>query len=258
MRNALIGCSGFVGTTLAQQFKFDRFFRSANISDIDDQSFALVVCAAAPAQKWIANKNPQADLDNLQALMRHIETIKCEIFVLISTVDVFGHPVGVDENSLVAEHDLHPYGLHRRRLEVFVQERFRHNLIIRLPGLVGTGLRKNAIFDLLNDNNLDAIDHRAVFQFYPMAYLWRDIETALAAQLALVHLTAEPVSMAEIAKDAFEVDFENVVSGRPPSSYDFQTIYAKIFGREGLYQYTRAQTIDAIRDYARTEARISK
>ncbi len=260
MKSALIGCSGFVGTTLlkqVQQVQFDELFWSANIADIQGKAFDLVVCAGAPGVKWLANKEPQADWENLEMLMKHIKSIQCRFFVLISTLDVFGHPVGVDENSVIDQNHLHAYGLHRHLLEVFVQKHFVNHLIIRLPGLVGAGLRKNAIFDLLNDNCLDMIDHRAVFQFYPMVHLWRDIEKARKAGLTLVHLTAEPVSIGEVAKEAFDMDFANVLSNSPPH-YDFQTIHAKAFGSEGRYQYKRADSLDAIRDYARTEARTLK
>src|SRR5205814_10734376 len=106
------------------------------------------------AQTWIANREPAADKRNLDTLMSHIETISCRRFVLISTVDVFVNPRGVDENTTVDEVGLHPYGLHRRQLERFVIDRFAGALVIRLPGLVGPGLRKNALFDLLNNNNL--------------------------------------------------------------------------------------------------------
>ncbi|HCD03853.1 MAG TPA: pyridine nucleotide transhydrogenase, partial [Methylophaga sp.] len=97
--------------------------------------------------------------------------------------------IGVDEFTQIEESDLLPYGLHRRVLEKFVEQHFSSYLIVRLPGLVGPGLRKNVIFDLHNKNNLDVIEGRGVFQFYPMVNLWYDIRTALEAGLSLVHLT---------------------------------------------------------------------
>jgi dTDP-4-dehydrorhamnose reductase len=253
MQNALIGYSGFVGSTLLRQSTFDALYRSANIHEIDGQAFDLVVCAGAPAQKWIANREPEADRQKIEGLINHLRTVRCNTFILISTVDVFKHPVGVDEASPIEEDGLHPYGLHRRLLETFVEEHFPHHLIVRLPGLVGPGLRKNVIFDFLNGNNLHAIESRGVFQFYPMANLWYDIQIALRAKLRLVHLTAEPLSVADISLHGFGKPFAQQLQGTP-ARYDMQTRFASLFGGKGLHQYSIRETMQAIRVYAQSEA----
>lgn len=252
MSDALIGYTGFVGSTLLKQHAFEQRFRSVNINDIDGHQFDLVVCAAAPAQKWIANREPDADRQKIEGLIAHLKTIQCKNFVLISTVDVFKTPVGVNEDTPVDEAGLHPYGLHRRMLEKFVEGHFANHLIVRLPGLVGPGLRKNVIFDFLNDNNLHAIESRGVFQFYPMVNLWFDIQTALEAGLKLVHLTAEPVSVAELSATGFGKTFDQTLAN-PPATYDLQSRYAHVFGGHGVYQYSKRETIQAVRAYAQSE-----
>ena len=147
MNNALIGFSGFVGSTLLKQAKFESLYRSTNIQDIEGQVFDTVVCAGAPAQKWIANKEPEADLQKIEGLIAHLKKVQCKTFALISTVDLFKSPIDVDERTTIEEEGLHAYGLHRRLLEKFVESHFEKHLIVRLPGLVGPGLRKNVIFD---------------------------------------------------------------------------------------------------------------
>ena len=252
MSNALIGYSGFVGATLLKQAPFQSLYRSVNIADIEGQTFDTVVCAGAPAQKWIANSEPEADRLKIEGLIAHLKTIKCRRFILISTVDVFKAPVGVDEDSQVDEQGLHAYGLHRRLLEKFVQEHFSEHLVVRLPGLVGPGLRKNVIYDFLNDNNLQAIDSRGVFQFYPMVNLWPDIQLAVKAGLKLVHLTAAPISVGAIAGDGFGRPFD-IVLDKPVGFYDMQTRYAEVFGAAGRYQYDQRATCLAVRAYAQSE-----
>lgn len=257
MANALIGFSGFVGSTLLKQASFESLYRSTNISDIEGQSFDTVVCAGAPAQKWIANRESEADRQRIDGLIAHLETMKCKSFILISTVDVFKSPIGVDEDTTVDESGLHAYGLHRRLLEKFVKSHFPNHLIVRLPGLVGSGLRKNVIFDFLNNNNLQTIDSRGVFQFYPMANLWYDIQTALSAGLQLVHLTAEPISVADVSKQGFGKSFDNALVNSP-ATYDLRTCHAQVFGASGHYQYNARETIQAIRAYAQSEPRTIK
>lgn len=252
MFNSLIGYSGYVGGTLLKQEDFTSLYRSTNIGNIDNQTFDTVVCAGAPAQKWIANREPDADRQKIEALIAHLKTIQCKTFILISTVDVFKNPIGVDEDSLVDQSGLHAYGLHRRLLETFVEERFPSHLIVRLPGLVGPGLRKNVIFDFLNDNNLEAIDSRGVFQFYPMVNLWYDIQTALNADLKLVHLTAEPVRVGDVSLQGFGKSFTHTLANSA-ATYDLQTKHAQVFGASGRYQYSARETIMAVRAYAQSE-----
>lgn len=252
MANALIGFSGFVGGTLLKQANFESRYRSTDIGDIEGRSFDMVVCAGAPAQKWIANKEPEADCQKIEGLIAHLKSIECGTFILISTVDVFKNPIGVDENTPVDESGLHAYGLHRRLLEKFVESHFPNHLIVRLPGLVGPGLRKNVIFDFLNNNNLHAIDSRGVFQFYPMVNLWYDIRTALDAGLKLLHLTAEPVSVSNVSAQGFGKPFDQALANAP-ATYDMRTVHAKRFGGAGHYQYSARETIQAVRAYAQSE-----
>jgi hypothetical protein len=251
IKNSLIGYSGFVGSTLLKQASFESLYRSTNIGEIEGASFDTVVCAGAPAQKWIANREPEADSQKINSLIAHLKSMTCKTFVLISTVDVFKNPLGVDETGL------HAYGLHRRFLEKFVEDHFTHYLIVRLPGLVGPGLRKNVIFDFLNDNNIHNIDSRGVFQFYPMVNLWYDIQLALDAGLKLAHLTAEPISVADVSAQGFGKPFVQT-QAHNPAVYDMRTQHAHIYGASGYYQYSRRETIQAVRAYAQSEPRTLK
>lgn len=257
MRNALIGYSGFVGSTLMKQMPFDSLYRSTNISEIEGQTFESVVCAGAPAQKWIANREPEADLKKINSLISYLKTVQCKTFVLVSTVDVFKTPIDVDERTEVDEVGLHAYGLHRRLLEKFVESHFSRYLIVRLPGLVGPGLRKNVIFDFLNGNNLHAIESRGLFQFYPMVNLWYDIQTALQANVPLIHLTAAPVSVSNISLQGFGKNFDQQLSGTP-AAYDMRTCHAALFGANKNYQYSDRETIQAVRTYAQSEPMAAK
>lgn len=252
MDKALIGFSGFVGSTLLKQTHFSALYRSTNIHEIENREFDVVVCAGTPAQKWIANREPVDDRNKIESLINHIRTVKCKKFILISTVDVFKEPIGVDESTPVDESGLHAYGLHRRLLEKFVEQHFPSYLIVRLPGLVGPGLRKNVIFDFLNNNNLHAIESRGVFQFYPMVNLWYDIQMALEAGLSLVHLTGEPISVSDVSLQGFGRAFAQTLANSP-SCYDMQTRHAQIFGSLGRYQYSARETILAIRAYTQSE-----
>lgn len=87
--DALIGDTGFVGRTLLRQRGFGERFASRNIADIRGRDYDMVVCAAAPAAKWIADRDPEADLANIAALADHLAEITARRLILVSTVDVF-------------------------------------------------------------------------------------------------------------------------------------------------------------------------
>lgn len=249
--NALIGYSGFVGSTLLKQFDFTNLYRSTNITNIMNSSFDTVVCAGAPAIKWLANKNPEQDKKSIDSLISNLSTIKCNKFILISTVDIFKDSLEAVESTAIDTSGLHPYGLHRYQLEEFVKNHFPNHLIVRLPGLVGAGLKKNIIYDLHNNNNLEVIDSRGVFQFYPMVNLWSDIQVALNNKISLIHLTTEPISVQEIAKECFNIDFRNELTNEPVK-YDFRTELTHLYNNSA-YQYSKEEVLLAIRSYAQFE-----
>lgn len=237
MRTALIGGSGFVGGTLRRQAHFDALYNSRDIETIDGQHFDLVVCAGAPAAKWIANKEPAADRANLAGLMRHLERVTARSFLLVSTVDVYPDPVGVDEASAIDPAAGSAYGRHRFELERFCRDRFGA-LVVRLPALFGAGLKKNAVYDLLHDNCLDLIQPRSSFQFYDLSRLWGDVERVRRAGVDIVNFAVEPVTLAEIGRVAFGRELpENPRT--PVARYDFRTRHAALWGRSDGYAYGR-------------------
>jgi nucleoside-diphosphate-sugar epimerase len=176
MARALIGHTGFVGGNLKAQGAYDDFYNTSNIESIAGREYELIVSAGAPAAKWIANKDPVADLLAIQRLENALSQVQTRRFVLISTVDVYPRPFGVDESSEIDFASCEPYGRNRLLLEAFVTERFPRATILRLPGLFGPGLKKNLVFDLLNENRLDLVHQNGQFQFYDLANIGRDVQ----------------------------------------------------------------------------------
>lgn len=253
MRSALIGFTGFVGGNLDRQYNFTDKYNSKNINEIDGQEFDLVVCAAARAEKWRINQEPEVDKAQLDELKAHLKTIKTKLFVLISTVDVYKRPVDVDEDTSIDLEDLHPYGKHRYELEQFCRQQFPNCLIMRLPGLFGPGLKKNVIFDLLHDNNIEKIHHAGTFQYYNVGHIWQDIQTALENHLTLVNITSEPIRTDEIAKLAFDMEFTNEPEGVNPGLYDFTSKYADKYGGSNGYTFSKEKVLQEIKDFVDAE-----
>ncbi len=146
----LIGHTGFVGSALLRQTQFAARYNSANIAEIAGQAFGTLVCAAAPGSMIEANRAPDRDAAQIDALIAHLATARADRFVLISSIAVLADFAGGDDEGTEAFQQELAYGRHRRTLESFVENHFPGSLIIRLPALFGQALRKNFLFDLLN------------------------------------------------------------------------------------------------------------
>jgi nucleoside-diphosphate-sugar epimerase len=250
--DCLIGHSGFVGGNLAGQRHFDELFRSSNIRDIRGREFDLLVCSGLPAAKWIANREPDADLANTNSLLDCLRTVRAERVVVISTVDVYPTPRNVDEDSPIDSTAQQPYGRHRRMFEVAMREKFPSTLVVRLPGLFGKALRKNAIFDFLHDNETHKIHCDAVFQFYSLDNLWHDIERALATGQPVINFATGPIRVGDMTRHAFGFEFDNRTDG-VPACYDMRTRFDRELGGSSGYLYSRDQVLAQLKDFVAKE-----
>ena len=146
---ALVGYTGFVGSNLAASTNFDGLYNSKNVSEAYGTKPDLLVYAGVPAAKYLANKAPEEDLAIIRQAAENIAKIAPKKLVLISTIDVFPEPVGVDENTAPKESS-EAYGRNRRELELRVREQYANALIVRLPALFGKNLKKNFIYDIIH------------------------------------------------------------------------------------------------------------
>lgn len=148
MRTALVGCTGFVGGNLAASHRFEGLYHSTNVTEAFGARPDLLVYAGLPAAKYLANSDPEADWAVCRNAAENIRAINPRQLVLISTVDVFARPQGVDEAAAPDLENPQAYGRNRARLEALVRGDFPTALILRLPALYGAGLKKNFLFDL--------------------------------------------------------------------------------------------------------------
>jgi len=147
---ALVGYTGFVGSNIYGAGCFDAAYNSKNIKEAYGTNPDLLIFAGLRAEKYLANHNPGKDMELIIEAEDNITKIRPGNVVLISTIDVFKVPKGVDENSAIETENLQAYGYNRYQLELWVREHYPDALIIRLPGLFGKNLKKNFIYDYIN------------------------------------------------------------------------------------------------------------
>lgn len=146
----LVGYTGFVGSNIDSKHEFTYRINSRNKEEAWGMNPDLLVYAGLRAEKFLANNDPEKDMETIEEAFSQIEKINPKKLVLISTVDVYKSPVDVDENTEIDTENLAAYGLNRYRLEQMVRERFEDALIIRLPGLFGKNIKKNFIYDYIH------------------------------------------------------------------------------------------------------------
>lgn len=144
----LVGSTGFVGTNLAAEHRFDKALHSTDIAQAFGEKNDLVVYAGVPAAMFLANSDPQADLAVMREARENLRRIGARKTVLISSIAVYADSRGKTEADDPAGEGLAAYGANRLQLEKWVREDFPDALIVRLPALYGLHLKKNFLYDL--------------------------------------------------------------------------------------------------------------
>lgn len=148
--NALVGYTGFVGSNIYAAGNFDAVYNSKNIEEAYGTKPDLLIYAGVRAEKYLANNEPEKDMEQIVQAEENLAKIDPRKLVLISTIDIFKIPKDVDETTQVDTSGLLPYGYNRYQLELWVRKNYPEALIVRLPGLFGANIKKNFIYDYLN------------------------------------------------------------------------------------------------------------
>tara|TARA_R110000787_G_scaffold6702_1_gene23335 strand:+ start:2161 stop:2880 length:720 start_codon:yes stop_codon:yes gene_type:complete len=228
--NALIGHTGFVGSNLSKQTKFDKFYNSKNIEEIVSDEFETIVCAGVSSIKWKANKHPKEDFQQIQRLIENLEATKFKRIILISTIAVYDNPA---DNT---------YGRNRLYLETYLKNHFDDASIIRLPSLFGTGLKKNAIYDLLNKEQQFLPHQDSTFQYYCLDTLWQDIQIMQSASIKTLNISTEPIVFRDILK-LFQSNYLCSDSNKIVHE-DMRSRHAAVWGKQEPYLYDRIEIIN--------------
>ena len=252
MNTALIGHSGFVGSNLLAKRSYDSLYRSHDIATIRGRHFEHVVCSGVQAMKWWANLHPEEDLAAIKRLLQPLAEVKAERFTLISTIDVYPTPRGVDESTPIDRSGHHAYGLNRLHVEDWIREKFPNVLILRLPGLFGPGLKKNVIFDMLHDNDLHKIHPGGIFQYYDLRLLADDIDRAWSLGVPTLNVSTEPLGTDEI-RERFFSGKSLGGEGPPPPGYDMRTLHADALNGANGYLYSKQQVLAQLADWLEGE-----
>ena len=233
---ALIGHTGFVGSNISEQEKFDFFYNSKNIDEIKGMRFDLLVCAGVSGIKWKANKFPNEDYEQIMNLVKNLNEVKFNKLVLISSGSVYDNPV---ENA---------YGRNRLFLENYLMNKYDNLTIVRLPSLFGINLKKNSLYDLLN-NEFDYLPNiKSTFQYYDLSDIWKDINIAINNNLKIVNFATEPMKFTKIV-DLFSINYDIISDDRPIVCENIKTKNAIYWGKDSHYLYSKEEMFNQLKKF---------
>jgi hypothetical protein len=223
----LIGNTGLVGSTILESEIYDHTFNSKNIHTFNDiaQNGDELFLTCLPATKWMVNKNLTEDIQNIYRIINTISQREYSKITLISTIDVYNDsPLGVDETYSPNISKL-SYGNNRYLFELMVREMVKTDdlKIFRIPALFNKNIKKNVLFDLIHNNNVEQINQNSFFQWYNLDNLKSDIDkfSTEYPNESLLNLFTEPIHTSDIV-DLFPEHSDKVQNGGKVT-YDYHT-----------------------------------
>ncbi|BAQ64836.1 hypothetical protein GM3709_1601 [Geminocystis sp. NIES-3709] len=179
----IIGGEGFVGSAYArycQKNSLDYLIiNRANYQDNIGTECDLLINANGNSKKFLAKENPLLEFDeSVRSVRRSLIDFPAKKYIFLSSCDVYpdcSTPESTKEDTMIDISQQSPYGFHKYLAEQCVRHCHSDWLIFRMGGFVGEGLKKNAIFDILQEDKL---------WLHPQSQL-QYIHTDIAAQIVM-------------------------------------------------------------------------
>jgi len=159
MRVTVIGARGFVGSAFVSYLagrhgiELVEVARS-NYAQMAGRRSDVVIEAACNSRKYLAESQPHEDFGlSVTHRLHTLRDFPAGLHVHISSVDIYSDltsPEATRESSPIDLAAVSHYGFHKLLAEQLVQHYADRWLIVRLAGMVGPGLRKNPVYDILH------------------------------------------------------------------------------------------------------------
>ncbi|AWN34435.1 NAD-dependent epimerase/dehydratase family protein [Methylobacterium radiodurans] len=158
----VLGGDGFVGSAYARLCAArgleHRVITRANYEAHIGTACALLINANGNSKKFLADRDPRWEFDaSVRSVCHTLEDFRSDAYLYLSSGDVYPDPSSPSLAHEAAPIDVRRqsrYGLHKYLAEQLVLARHPRPLVLRMGGFVGSGMRKNAVFDMLHDQTV--------------------------------------------------------------------------------------------------------
>lgn len=195
MRVTVIGAEGFVGSAFAAHLarrpdiELNAVTRD-NYGDRAGIASDVTIEAACNSRKYLAEEQPVVEFDlSVAHRMRTLRDFPARLHVHLSSVDVYRDltsPATTREDSPSDVPSDSNYGFHKYLAERLVEHYADRWLIVRLAGMIGRGLRKNPVYDILHGQPL-RIHPDSQYQFMETSevarIVWQLVEDGVDGQI---------------------------------------------------------------------------
>ena len=99
----------------------------------------------------------------------------------------------------------------------------------------------------MHDNETNKINSEAVFQFYSLDTLAKDIQKVIDANINLINFATRPTSVKEVIKAGFDIDFDNKPTPNAPFTICTQICWN--FGEYGTLYSIKKSCFTKVKEF---------
>jgi len=168
----IVGGKGFVGSAIVRYCEKEnlehRIIQKNNYSNYIGKHCDIFINANGNSKKYLAKQNDGVDFDlSVNSVHQTLVDFSYNKYVFLSSADVYPDTSNKNSTLETTKIDvslLKVYGFNKYLAELIVKNKAEKWLIFRLTGMVGYGLKKNPIYDILFGEKL-WIDPSSKFQY---------------------------------------------------------------------------------------------
>jgi nucleoside-diphosphate-sugar epimerase len=248
----ILGGNGFLGSSIVNYCIENNIAHQSitkkNYSRFFDQHCNIFINCNGNSKKFLANEDPILDYNlSVNSVYESIKDFSFDKYIYLSSSEVYNDTSKKEltiESGEINSEKLSFYGFHKYISELLVKKHCEKYLILRLGGFVGHGLKKNPIFDLINNQNL-WISMNSSLQFINIKtfanYVFRLITQDVTNEI--INIAAnEPVCL----KDVYDL-----VNSQSNTQKNAKLIinHLNVNKLENILNHKIVNSFDEIRDY---------
>lgn len=185
----VLGGKGMLGSDLVEFLGKDfetKAIDKENYNEHRGAAFDLFINANGNSRRFWANEHPMEDFEaSTISVHKSLFDFQFEKYIYISSPDVYenpGDPESAKENQNISPRHLSHYGFHKYLSERIVEHYVNNYLILRPAAMVGKGLKKGPVYDILHDEPL-FITSESQIQFITTSEVAKVIQALISASI---------------------------------------------------------------------------